>query len=173
MRTSCPALLAAALLTGAVAAEEKERIRLENVAAPPPAFQTESPTSMLHVAQYRLKGPQGDAQLLLYRNVHDPKRTVEGWMGQFTPPKGRTLDDVTRFSVATVAGHKATRLEMSGTWEGRHFDIGEGKGPQDGYKMVVICFERDDALFQIRLVGPACTVDGHLKEFDDWIKAFR
>jgi len=70
----------------------------------------------------------------------------------------------------TVGGHRALRLEISGTLQVEPLDEGRTKA---NYKMVSLHVEERGARYQIRLLGPACTVDAHLKEFDDWLRACR
>jgi hypothetical protein len=177
MRTSCLALLAVAALASRASAEEKERLSFDSIPAGPPAWKTEPLSSMLHLAQFRLKGKEGDAQLIVYRLVHDKApANAERWREQFVPPEGKTVDDMTTYSVVTVGGKKATRMDVSGAWKPDVFDrfnLAADEKPKLNYKLVVITFAPADASFQIRLVGPGCTIDEHLKEFDDWLKAFK
>src|SRR5260370_25295769 len=141
MWKSCLALLAGAALAFSARGEGTDRvINLEGVPAPPPAWKAEPPVSMLHLAQFRLKGKEGDAQLVLHRIVggNAPADNVERWREQFVPPDGQALDDLTTYGAITVGGTKATRLDVGGTWKPARFDLGAGDKAKLNYKTVVI-----------------------------------
>jgi gluconolactonase len=178
-RASCFALLAGFLAVGSAAAEEKGTVvDLDGIKSTTPAsWQVEPPANKMRFAQFRIKGKDGeDAELVIFKGLGGGvKQNVERWKGQFIAPEGKTIDDVSKVSEITLGGKKATRLDISGTYKFKAapFDPNSKEERKPGYKMVAIYFDGPEDVYQIKLTGPAKTVDEHLKEFDDWIKAFK
>jgi hypothetical protein len=188
MRAACFALLAGAVLAlnGGAAEQKGTVVDLDGIKATAPAsWKTEEPSNKMRFAQFRLKGKgEGqDAELVIFKGLGGgAKQNVERWKGQFLPPEGKTIDDVSKVSdikfkaVRWYAPDKmATRLEVSGTYKFKFppFDPNAKEEKKANYKMVAIYFEGPEDIYQIKLTGPAKTVDEHLKEFDDWVKAFK
>ncbi len=59
-------------------------------------------------------------------------------------------------------------LDVSGTYRG----AGPKDQPQSEYRMMAINYEGNHP-YQIRLTGPAKTVEKYKKGFDEWIKGFK
>jgi len=184
-RASSLALLGGVILAVGACAEEKRTVAeekgavvdLDGIKAPAPAsWKEEAPSNKMRFAQFRLPGKDGDAELVIFKGLGGgAKQNVERWKGQFIPPEGKTADDVAKVSDITIGGKKAVRLDISGTYKFKAapFDPNAKEERKPHYKMVAIYFDGPQDVYQIKLTGPEKVVDGHLKEFDDWIKAFK
>jgi hypothetical protein len=126
-------------------------------------------------AQFRLPKAEGDkmdAEIAIFKLGGTAKQNVERWKGQFTPPKGKTMDDVAKVKEIKIGGQPATRLDISGTYKGPPFDP-TFKGTNPDFRLTGIQVDGPDNTYQIKLLGPAKTVEKHKKAFDEWIKGFK
>ena len=131
----------------------------------------------MRFAQFRIKGKDAeDAELVIFKGLGGgAKQNVERWKGQFIPPDGKTIDDVAKVSDVTLGGKKAVRLDVSGTYKFKAapFDPNSKEERKPGYKMVAIYFDGPNDVYQIKLTGPAKTVEKYKPGFDDWLKALK
>jgi len=126
-------------------------------------------------AQFRLpkaEGDKEDAEIAIFKLGGSTKQNIDRWKAQFSPPKGKTLDDVAKQTTLKIGGHKATQLDISGTYKAPFFDP-TFKGNKANFRLVGIQLEGPDNNYQIKLLGPAKTVEKHKKAFDAWVKGFK
>jgi hypothetical protein len=185
-RASSLALLAGLVLSVSACAEQKGTVAEEKgtvvdldgiKAAAPASWKEEAPSNKMRFAQFRIKAKEGDdAELVIFKGLGGgAKQNVDRWKGQFIPPEGKTADDVAKVSDIMIGGKKAVRLDISGTYKFKAapFDPNSKEERKPHYKMVAIYFDGPQDVYQIKLTGPEKVVDEHMKEFDDWIKAFK
>ena len=100
---------------------------------------------------------------------------VKRWKDMFSPPKGKTIDDVAKTEEVKVGDHKATVLEVSGTYKfkARPFDPNAKVEEKENFKLVGAVFEAPKGPYFIRVTGPAKTMEKHKKAFDEWLKNFK
>lgn len=142
----------------------------------PGSWKKETPEGSFRAYQFRLpraEGDDADAQLVVFRNIGgSAKQNVERWKEQFTPPKGKTIEDVAKVTELKVGGLPASYLDIEGTFlDGRPGS--PVKTPRPGYRMLAVQIEGPESPHHIKLTGPAATVEKHKKEFDDWLKSFK
>src|SRR5262245_34710320 len=75
-------------------------------ATPPGEWKVEKPANRLRSHQFKLPSPDGnfaDAEVIvLPQGKPDPEKVFPDWKKQFTPPDGKTLDDVAKTDKWTV-----------------------------------------------------------------------
>ena len=170
----------ACLGTGGSRAEDKDSkdvVELDGIKAAVPAdWKKEKPKSNLRYAQFRVpraEGDEEDAELVLFRGLGGTvKQNVDRWKGQFIPPEGKTLDDVSTTKETKVGGFAAIYLDVRGTFkDGVPGSNKVTKRP--GYRMLALQVDGDKNPYHIKLTGPAKTIAKHKKNFDKWLEAFK
>jgi hypothetical protein len=176
-------LLAGLLLAGlawvATAGEKGKgtKVSLGNISSTTPADWVEGKADgRIRISTFRLPKSEGDrevTEVAIFRSGGSAKDNVNRWKKQFTPPKGKKADDVAKVSEIKVGGQEATMLEISGTYSAPPFDPTYKGRKLEGFKMVGIQLDVGDNTYQIKLIGPAKTVEKNRKAFDEWIKGFK
>src|SRR5262249_18747743 len=144
----------------------------------PKEWKEEAPENKMRFAQFRLpaaKPDKDDAQLVIFKGfTGTAKQNVERWKGQFIPPEGKKIDDVSKVEETKVANHPVTYLDIQGTYlDGPPNLPAAQKTKRPGYRMLAVQFEGPDNIYHIKLYGPEATVAAHKKAFDEWLKAFK
>ncbi len=173
----------AVLALGAVAADKGDKgtvVELDGLRSmAPAAWKEEEPSNRMRFGQFRLpkKGDDKyDAELVIFKGLGgSAKANVDRWKGLFTPPEGKTIDDVAKVVEIKIGGHDATYLDVRGTYlmKTRPFDPNDRGEKRPDYRLLAIHFEGPKDVYHIRLVGPAKTVEAYKKGFDEWIKGFK
>jgi len=179
MRTLILVGLAVAGLAWCVNAQEKTKgtkVTLDGLSSVTPADWVKgTPASTMRFAQFRLPKAEGDAEgaeVAIFKLGGSTRQNVDRWKAQFQPPAGKTLDDVSKETTMKIGGHSATQLDITGTYNAPPFDP-TFKGKKTGFRLVGIQLEGPENAYQIKLLGPAKTVEKHKKAFDEWIKGFK
>lgn len=148
-------------------------------AEPPKDWKAEKPANRLRSYQFKLpSGEEGvaDAEVIVSPEAKPkPEQSFPGWKGQFTPPEGKTLDDVAKESKAEVSGATVHTLDVHGTWKykERPFDPKSKEEMRPDYRAIwALVVQKDEATY-IRFSGPAKVVEKHKKAFDDWLKSLK
>src|SRR5262245_46479328 len=118
------ALVVAVLLAGsthlvASAADDKPvEVKVGTLKATAPAdWKSEKPKFTLRSYQFRLPGTDGhDAEITIYPESHpNPEKSFPRWKGSFTPPEGKSVEDISKVTTAELPKAKLTILDVSGT----------------------------------------------------------
>jgi hypothetical protein len=147
--------------------------------AAPAAWKEEPPANSMRYAQFRLpkKGDDKyDAELLIFRGFGGSARdNVERWKKQFTPPEGKSIEDVAKVEEIKVGGHPAVYLDVQGTYlmKTRPVDPNDKGEKRPDYRLLAVHLEGPKNIYHIRLVGPAKTVEAYKKGFEEWLKNFK
>jgi hypothetical protein len=152
------------------------KVTLDGISSTTPADweAVKLPARSMRFAQFRLPTAEGDkekAEVAIFKLGGSAKQNVDRWKGQFTPPEGKTKDDVAKVTEMKIGGNPATQLDIHGTYKAPPFDP-TFKGNKEGFRLVGIQIDADNT-WQIKLLGPAKTVEKHKKAFDAWIKGFK
>jgi hypothetical protein len=145
----------------------------------PVDWKEEAPSNRMRFKQFRLpkKGDEKhDAELIIFRNISGTaKENVKRWKDQFTPPEGKTIDDVAKVEEMKVSGAELTYLDVSGTYtfKTRPFDPGDKGERRPNYRMLAVQFDAPKNVYHIKLTGPAKTVEAYKNGFDEWVKNFK
>jgi hypothetical protein len=190
MKTAESVLLAVAFTTGFVypgllraGPAEPKVVTLGGLKSQAPKdWVEEKPTSRFRVEQFKLPAAPDDknpADLIITyfgaNGAGSNDENVKRWKGQFVPPDGKTIDDVTKVEKMKVAGVDVLYVDIYGTYKfkERPFDPNAETMLKPNYRMLNAILESKDGPYYIRLVGPAKVVEHHKKGFDEWLKAFK
>jgi hypothetical protein len=145
----------------------------------PSSWKEETPANKLRKKQFVIPRDEHDSEnaqlLVIYLGMGQggsAEDNVQRWKGLFTPPSGKSIDDVTKVEKLKVGAVPATYVDIHGTYKGASFEKLE---PKPDYRMLAVYFGSPDGPgpYFFRLVGPARTVELHKKEFEDWMKGFK
>jgi hypothetical protein len=172
--------LLASLAFTATAGEKGKgtKVTLDDVSSTTPASwkAIKLPRESMRFAQFRLSNAEGDkevAEVVIFKLGGGTKANIARWKAQFAPPKGKTTDDVAKVSEIKIGGHKATQLDIRGTYKAPPFDPTYKGKMLEGFRLIAIQLEGPDNPYQIKLLGPEKTVEKHKKEFETWLKGFK
>jgi hypothetical protein len=176
----CAALLCAAGLRADDKKDDKGAIvDLGGMKSRAPAeWKEEEVTNRMRLQQFKLpkvKDDAQDAEIVIFNLGGTAEANIDRWKKMFTPPEGKSLDDVAKVTKMDVGDAKMTYLDVSGTYtfQERPFDPNSKKEMRPHSRMLGVIVETPKSQFQIRLVGPAATVENYKKGFDEWLKNFK
>lgn len=148
-------------------------------AAVPGEWKEETPGPLRH-KQFNLpkaKDDPFDGEVVIFKGLGGKVQdTVDRWTkNYFKPPKGKKTDDVAKVTEITVGGNKATLVEMEGIYlyRKRPGDPNEKPTEREDHRLVGVIFDVGNTPYQIRLIGPAKTVEQYKKGFEEWVKALK
>ena len=130
----------------------------------PPGWVSETPTSSLRKAQYRLPHVDSDvedASLVVYffgGGGGSAQANIERWAGQFEQPDGSSSSAALRSEAREVNGMKTTEVELSGTYVA---ETAPGSGEhvrKEDWRMLAAIVEASEGPYYVKLVGPQATV---------------
>jgi hypothetical protein len=141
----------------------------------PAAWTKESPASPMRRAQYRIPGPAGAGECVVFYfgpgQGGDAKANVARWASQFRSGKGNGAVQAKTREIK-VSGIPVTMVEVAGTYVG-----GMGSGPtgaeRSDYMMLAAIAEGPDANWFFRVMGPKQTVEAQRGAFDKMIKSIK
>lgn len=139
--------------------------------AVPKEWEKGTPSNKMRVAQWVLPGPGGDAELVVFRfpgGGGSIEANLTRWKGQFTPPEGKTIDDVSTTKEIAGEGLKTTLVDVSGTYSG-----GMGSpAPQPDARMLAAIAEGKGDPYFFKAVGPQKTIDLWAEAYSTMIGSF-
>jgi hypothetical protein len=144
----------------------------------PASWKEEEPSNQMRLAQFKLpkvKDDPRDAEVVIFNTGGDAKANVDRWKTFFIPPEGKTIDDVAKVTDMKVGDANLTYLDVHGTYKfkQRPFDPNSREEKLPDYRMLGVIFDTPKKQYQIRMVGPAATVEQYKSGFDDWVKNFK
>ena len=180
IRSGLRTLGTALMLTLAIGFVRADEVVLDGLSSKTPkAWKEEAPGNKMRLAQYRLpaaKDDKTDAELVIFKGLGGgAEKNIERWIGQFVPPEGKKSTDISKVTKIKIGEHDATMLDISGTYKFKSMPFNPNAKEEllPGYRMLAIYFEGPKDLYQVRVVGPAATVEKHKADFDSWIKSFK
>jgi hypothetical protein len=178
-----PAFAALALALGGVesraGADDKGTvIEVDGLKSTTPAqWVEEKPTNTFRLKQFKLPkvGEDKEDALMLVISLGggsggSAEDNVKRYKAMFTPPAGKSIDDVAKVETLKVSGITATYLDVHGTYTAPPF---EKMPPKKDYRMLAVYWDSKTGPYFFRIVGPAKTVEHYKKGFDDWVKGFK
>ena len=145
----------------------------------PGDWKEEAPANRMRYVQFRLpkKGDdKEDAELILFKGLGGgSKANIDRWKGQFIPPEGKKIDEVAEVKEIKIGDRPAAYLNIHGTYEfsAQPFNPQSKKERKPNYRMLAIYFDGPENPYQIKLTGPAKTVEAYKTGFDEWVKNFK
>lgn len=148
-------------------------------AVAPASWKVEKPANRLRSHQFKLASPNkdfADAELIvLPQSNGNAEKVFPGWKGQFDPPDGKTIDDVTKKDTFTVGTAKVQTLDVSGTWKFK-------ERPQDPkskleirpeYRSIWFIVTVGDESWHVRFSGPQSVVAKHYDDVLACVKSLK
>jgi hypothetical protein len=175
-------LLAGLLQAGIAVADDNNGagVEIDGMTSKVPAsWVKESPVSTMRYAQFKLpkaEGDKEDGELVIFKGIGgSADANIKRWKDQFVPPRGKSIDDVSKVSDLKIAGGDAKMVEIEGTYKYNPAPFNPKSKTVDkpGYRLIGIQFEGPKDVYQIRLTGPAKTVEKHRAGFDEWLKGYK
>jgi hypothetical protein len=144
--------------------------------ATPKEWEATPPSSGMRVAQWTVPGPGGDAELVVFRFAGGGggvQANVDRWKGQFTPPQGKTIDDVTTVKeIEGSDGLQTTLVDVAGTFVAAVQPGADEKHNDSNYRMLAAIVQGQGDPYYFKLVGPSKTVDLWAPPFETMIGTF-
>jgi len=141
----------------------------------PAEWKNQKPSNKLRVFQMAV----ADADLAIFFFGEGmggkPADNINRWKGQFVPPEGKTIEDVSKVETFKVGQAELTTLDIHGTFLSKNppFDPNAKTERKTDYRRFGVVFACDGGPFFITLTGPAKTLEQNKKSFDDWLKNFK
>lgn len=180
-----PALLLAVLLglafvAGAPADDKKgTKTELGGLSSTTPASwvkQEPKKSVIQRVYQFALPKAEGDkvdAEIVIFEGLGGSTASnFDRWRGQYTPAKGKSIEDVSKESKVKIGSGDGDMLDVSGAYNAPPFDP-TFKGKQENFRLLGIQAKIGDNSYHIKLVGPAKTVEKHKADYENWLKGFK
>lgn len=141
--------------------------------AVPKDWKTEAPSSSMRRAQYRVPGPGGDAECVVFYfgpgQGGDAASNATRWASQFRQPDGTKPAATPKTTELEVGGLKVTLVEAKGTYSG---GMGGG-GEKPGYQLLGAIVAGPDANWFFKLTGPEKTVTAQHAAFEELIRSLK
>jgi hypothetical protein len=147
--------------------------------AAPAEWKSEEPGNRMRHMQFRLpkvKDDKADAELIIFKGLGGSARdNIKRWQAQFIPPKGKSIDDVSKVMEMKIGQAEASYLDINGTYlfKERPADPNSKTERRPDYRMLALHMDGPKNIYHIKLVGPAKTVEHYKTGFDEWLKAFK
>ncbi len=143
---------------------------------PPSGWTKETPSSAMRRAQYRISGPGGPAECVVFYfgpgQGGDVKSNVERWGEQFRRPDGSPVGDGLKTREIKVGDIPVVIVEVTGTYVG-----GMGSGPagpeRQNHMLLGAIAEGHDAKWFFRTTGPRATLEAQRVDFDRMIRSLK
>jgi hypothetical protein len=155
-------------------------VDLDGIKSQAPAeWKEEAPANRMRFMQFRLpkKGDdKEDAELIIFKGLGGgSKANIDRWKGQFVPPEGKKIDDVAEVKEIKIGDRPASYLDIQGTYlfNPQPFNPRSKPERKPNYRMLAIYFDGPKDPYQIKLTGPAKTVEAYKAGFDEWMKNFK
>lgn len=131
------------------------------------------PSSSMRKAQYRVPGPGGDAECVVFYfgpgQGGDPMANAIRWAGQFQQPDGRPSTDVMTTETRTVGDRSVLTVEVTGTYTNPMVD----NVARPDHMLLGAIVEGPDANWFFKLTGPTSTVSAQRDAFGALIESVR
>jgi hypothetical protein len=145
----------------------------------PAGWISETVTSSMRQAQYRLprvEGDSEDAEMVVYYfrgGGGGVQANVDRWIGQFSKPDGSPADDNAKTTNTVVRGIPVTIVAVSGTYSGAMGPMGGSSEPKTNYRMLAAVAEAGNGPWFFKLTGPAKTVANWEPSFESFVDSIQ
>lgn len=141
----------------------------------PSGWVSEKPSSSMRRAQYRVPGPGGPAECVVFYfgpgEGGDPKANADRWAGQFRGPEGSSAGPAVNRRELTVEKIPVLLVEITGTYVG---GMGGQPGPpQPNFMLLGAVAQGPDANWFFRAIGPRATLEAQRKAFEGLVRSIR
>jgi len=145
----------------------------------PDGWVSESPSSKMRLAQYKLPKADGDAEdasLVVYyfgpAQGGSVDANIDRWITQMEQPRGDSPREKAKTQTLTVNGLKVTTVDVVGTYTAEMSPGSATHYNKPSFRLRGAVIETPRGFYFAKLIGPEKTV-GHWKEaFNDYVKSF-
>ena len=147
--------------------------------APQDGWITETPTSSMRKAQFRLPGADGaaDASLVVYYFGPGGGGGVEAnlarWAGQFEQPDGSDSSALLTSTKRDLRGLPVTDVQLGGTYVAETSPGSGVRVREEGWRLRASILETSEGAYYVKLVGPAATVARWEKSYEGFLDGTR
>jgi|SoiMethySBSTD1v2_1073268.scaffolds.fasta_scaffold36047_3 hypothetical protein len=161
-------------ITLATAVAAAEPVEIDNLRSETPESWKAQPVTGMRKFQFRLPPEPDDphpTELIVFffgkGQGGAPSDNIARWKGMFEKGEPKVTEE-------TIAGAKATIVEISGTYLFRERPMDPGPPtPRPGQRMIGVHFATPGGPYFMRLVGPDATVSKHKKAFLEFLRGFK
>jgi hypothetical protein len=143
--------------------------------AVPADWMAETPASSMRRAQYRVPGPGGDAECVVFYfgpgQGGDASSNAARWASQFRAPGGGDSAPALKTAGLRVGDLEVTTVDVEGTYAGGMG--GAATGGKPGYRLVGAIAAGPDANWFFKLTGPGTTVAAQKEAFFGMIRSLK
>jgi hypothetical protein len=154
--------------------EVNEEAFAELELAVPKEWEKGQPSSAMRVAEFVIPGPGGDAEMVVYRfkgGAGGVDANVSRWKGQFAPPEGKSIDDMTKTETMEVGDLKATLVDITGRYVAAVRPGAAETVDKPDHRMLAAIIEGSGDPFFFKATGPAKTLAVWAEPFTLMVKS--
>ena len=145
----------------------------------PDGWVSESPSSKMRVAQYKLPKAEGDAEdasLVVYyfgpAQGGSVDANIDRWISQMEQPRGGSSKEKAKTQTLTVNGLKVTTVDVAGTYTAEMSPGSATHYNKPSFRLRGAVVETPKGFYFAKLIGPEKTVGHWKKAFNDYVKSF-
>jgi hypothetical protein len=143
----------------------------------PTGWIEEAPSSPMRRAQYRVPGPGGDGECVVFYfgpgQGGDAMANARRWASQFQQPDGRPSEEVMKTRHLDDAGVHVLLVEVTGTYDGGMTMTDAPATPKPGWMLLGAIAEGPDANWFFKFTGPEPTVRAEREAFERMVRSLR
>lgn len=143
----------------------------------PEGWRVEQPSSSMRRAQYRVTGPGGDAECVVFYfgpgQGGDAASNAARWAGQFSQPDGGSAEERMQTTRLETARLPVQLVEVTGTYDGGMTMTDQPAEPKPGYMLLGAIVEGSDAPWFFKFTGPEQTIRARRQEFVGLMNSIR
>jgi hypothetical protein len=141
----------------------------------PEGWMVETPSSGMRKAQYRVPGPGGDAECLVFNfgpgQGGDPMSNAQRWASQFQTADGSDAGSALKTRETTAGGIGVLMVEVAGTYVGGMGGSATSEKPD--YALLGAIAKSSDSNWFFKLTGPEKTVLAQRGAFEGLIRTLK
>ena len=146
--------------------------------AVPQSWKAEKPSNSGRSYQFKLprtNGDKEDGMIFVLPTVHGTAHeNIEMLKGLFILSTSMTKTEALHEWEFKNAKATLTCLDIQGTFRVKDKPLDDSlKEVHPDYRMIAAVWVSKDASYSIRMFGPRKTLDGHAKEFEQWLRNFK
>ena len=143
----------------------------------PAGFVVERPQSAMRRAQYRVSGPGGDGECVVFYfgpgQGGDAQANAVRWANQFRQPDGSSSVDAMRMTELAGTRVPVQLVEVAGTYDGGMTMTDKPAEPKEHHMLLGGIAQGADALWFFKLTGPEATVRAAREAFIEMMESVR
>ena len=141
----------------------------------PAGWTKQTPSSGMRRAQYKITGPGGDAECVVFYfgpgQGGDTKGNIARWTEQFRRPDGKAVTDGKTREIK-VGDVPVTMVELTGTYVGG-MGVAPTSGDHPNYMLLGAIADGPDAKWFFRATGPRTTLEPQRGAFEKMIRSIK